>query len=353
MVVLVSARNNNKRGTIWLVPGISATFIGTVVGAGFASGQEIYQFFSKNGVLGFWGILLSVVLMGIAGIKVFQIGYQLKPRSYQEFLVFLFGRHFATIIDFVIFSFLVILIGVMFAGSGAIFESLKLNYWVGIFLTAFLLIMILLKGLPGLIAANLVVIPLMFAGSIGIALYSIHTQCTFIDSNFSYLDWILPAIQFSSYNLVLAIPVLLSLAKEFPFIPCLKCGSWLGSIGLGIMAGFIHWALLCHITSIQNSALPVIELAKLLGKWPYQFYAMILWGEMFTTLLANTYGVVQRLVAFTKWTFQCWLIVITLLGIAIAQFGFINLIANLYPFYGYLCLVIVGFLFVNVKNCKY
>ena len=36
----------------------AAVFIGTIVGAGLASGQEITQFFSTYGYVSFWGILI-------------------------------------------------------------------------------------------------------------------------------------------------------------------------------------------------------------------------------------------------------------------------------------------------------
>ena len=40
---------------------IAMAYIGTVVGAGFATGQEILQFFTHYGILSFWAILISVV----------------------------------------------------------------------------------------------------------------------------------------------------------------------------------------------------------------------------------------------------------------------------------------------------
>lgn len=38
---------------------ICFVIIGTIIGAGFASGKEIYTFFSIYGINGLWGILLS------------------------------------------------------------------------------------------------------------------------------------------------------------------------------------------------------------------------------------------------------------------------------------------------------
>ena len=47
--------------------------IGTLIGAGFASGQEIYIFFFSYGVKGLMGIVVSSVLIGVTIYKTFKI----------------------------------------------------------------------------------------------------------------------------------------------------------------------------------------------------------------------------------------------------------------------------------------
>ena len=49
-------------------------FIGVVVGAGFASGQEAMQFFVAFGKWGLWGIALAAGLMMITGVSILQLG---------------------------------------------------------------------------------------------------------------------------------------------------------------------------------------------------------------------------------------------------------------------------------------
>ncbi len=343
--------DSDTKGSIWTVSAISATFIGTVVGAGFASGQEIYQFFGIHGNYGWMGLILAIIVIGIAGEKAVKIGYKFQPKSYKDFLLFILGQRLTLVVDFLLFSFFIILIGVMFAGSGAISESLHLGYWNGVIFTGLLLIIVLFFQLPGLISANLVIVPLMFAGSIGISLYAICTCCTKVTTGPYQSSWMISSIQFSAYNLILAIPVLLSLAKEYPYPSYLRVGSWLGSLGLGLMAGFIHWSLICYLPLLLNSPLPMIDLAKLAGNWIYILYAVVLWGEMFTTLLANTFGATQRLVAITGWPFRTLLIIITVIGIIIARIGFINLITSFYPIFGYLCALILFLLLI--KKCDF
>ena len=43
---------------------VSFVIIGTIIGAGFASGQEIYTFFNVYGLKGLLGIFISCMLIG-------------------------------------------------------------------------------------------------------------------------------------------------------------------------------------------------------------------------------------------------------------------------------------------------
>ena len=63
---------------------VAATYIGTVVGAGFASGQEVLQFFSAYGMKGLFGIAVATLLFFIFGYTILIIGRAQKVTSYME-----------------------------------------------------------------------------------------------------------------------------------------------------------------------------------------------------------------------------------------------------------------------------
>ena len=350
-MVLVSTPIQLRSG-FSIIISIAATFIGTVVGAGFASGQEIYQFFSAQGYNGLIGLSITVLLLGKAGAKVFAIGRKIRVDSYEDFLRFLLGKRLAPVVDLILFGFFVILMGVMFAGSGTIFAELGMGYWTGVVGTAVLLIVVLFNELPGLIVANLIIIPLMFAGAIGVSVFAIQTRCNVLPAGTADLKWLLAALQFSAYNLVLSLPVLLSLAKRYPFPRILKAGGWVGSIGLGIMAALIHLALLCHLPHLRQSPLPMIELAKNLGPAAYFGYAVILWAEMLTTLFANAFGVAQRAAVWSGWPYRFWVLCFTMVGIIVGRAGFVQLIAGFYPVFGYLSLAILAFILFKTDTVR-
>ena len=60
--------------------------IGTLIGAGFASGQEIYVFFFSYGIKGFIGIIISSVGMGVLIYKTLGIINKYNINSYKDLL---------------------------------------------------------------------------------------------------------------------------------------------------------------------------------------------------------------------------------------------------------------------------
>ena len=65
---------------------VSFVIIGTIIGAGFASGQEIYTFFNVYGLKGLLGIFISCMLIEIVIYKTLKISMQLKQEEYEDFL---------------------------------------------------------------------------------------------------------------------------------------------------------------------------------------------------------------------------------------------------------------------------
>ena len=63
---------------------IAMVIIGSIIGAGFASGQEINSFFYKYGIIGILGIIISIILIILIIYKVF-LNY--KEKIINKYLV--------------------------------------------------------------------------------------------------------------------------------------------------------------------------------------------------------------------------------------------------------------------------
>ena len=67
---------------------VAFAFVGVVVGAGFATGQEIFQFFTSNGIYSIAGIIITGLIVTLGGIFVLHTGFRLKSQNHSESINF-------------------------------------------------------------------------------------------------------------------------------------------------------------------------------------------------------------------------------------------------------------------------
>ncbi len=72
---------------------VAFVIIGALIGAGFASGQEIYLFFFSYGKEGIWGILISSSLLGIMIYQSLKIIIREDIKDYKGFLEYLIKKN--------------------------------------------------------------------------------------------------------------------------------------------------------------------------------------------------------------------------------------------------------------------
>ena len=190
--------------------------IGTIIGAGFASGQEIYSFFNvyqENGIL---GILISSLFIGISTYIILKKSNELNVNSYNELLEkSTISNNLRLILKFIINLFLLISFYIMVAGFGAYFkqEFNIPNIVTAIFILIFCYITFM-KNIEGIAKVNTIIIPVLIIIVIGLGI-----KCNIIAtmSNASMVNievsknWLISSIEYASYNTILLVPILLSL----------------------------------------------------------------------------------------------------------------------------------------------
>ena len=98
--------------------------IGTVIGAGFASGQEIYSFFNVYQENGIMGLVLSNVITGFVIYYVLRISNKYSVPNYKELLETTKASKFTrNILNIIINLFLLMSFYTMVAGFAAYFKQ--------------------------------------------------------------------------------------------------------------------------------------------------------------------------------------------------------------------------------------
>lgn len=323
---------------------IAAIYAGTIMGAGFASGQELTQFFVVYGNMGLVGLLVTVVLFAWLGITILEISYTIKATSYHQLLYYACGKKIGTILDSIITIFLFGVLTVMLAGGGTLFrDTLHLPYSLGISLMAFSLAVTTLYGINGIATVNLIITPLLTIITTFIGIYSLtyhewnwamtHIPTTAVNMPTSH--WLLSSLLYLSYNLVMSATVLVPLGFHTPERSVRIIGSIIGSLLLLLLAGVIIMVVIVHYPLSPEYEIPMLYIAGTQHIVHHIAYSFIFIAAMYTTGLASLYGCTTKLAAVTGWSRTTALLIFITLSIFVSYIGFTSLIAIIFPLFGY------------------
>lgn len=137
--------------------------IGTLIGAGFASGQEIYAFFFSFGIKGIIGIFISSSIIGIVIYKTLNIIYKNNIETYGDFLSsFIKSEKVKDITNAIVNTFILVSFYIMIAGFGAYLEQeLNVNRIIGSSILAILCLILFKTNVKGLVKINEILIPVL------------------------------------------------------------------------------------------------------------------------------------------------------------------------------------------------
>lgn len=331
---------------------VAATYVGAVMGAGFASGQEIQQFFARYHSFGLMGILVSSALFALLGWIMLDLQERWRIYSYSEFFRRLFGRKWGVRADYLVSVLLFMGMLAMLSGTGALFEQyFALPRYAGIVLTAVVIALALWQRGKGVLWINTVLIPLKFAFCLGIGLIAVffahpgEMEGYIQPSNPVVNHWAVSAVLYVSFNLTLAMVVFASLGKEIHRRGA-KLGAFLGGLALGAFALVIALALM-RFPEVQGMEIPMVAVAGKLGNWPAFLYMVVLWLAMVTAAIGNAFSLVSRIGTMGWLGYAQSILLVLVLVIPLAGIKFSHLVQIGYPIFGYIGLVFLPVLFIK------
>ncbi len=321
------------------------SIIGTLIGAGFASGQEIYLFFYRYGLNGIMGLVLCSVLIGIITYKTFLIIYKNKITTYEEFLSKIFkSKIIIKISNIVINAFLLITFYIMLSGFGAYFEQrFQINSIIGTFILAIICFFVLIKDIEGVKKVNSIVVPILICIILIISFMNIKN----IDINKISLknnySWIIQAIVYCSYNMILVIPVLVGLKKYIKNKKQIK----LIAIASGFIVFFLAISIFLWLTNVNisfdNLEMPAVYVID--TKFPnfLWIYGIVILLSIFSTAISIGISFLKN-IAKNKNNYPQIVAIMCISGVLISNFGFSNLVKLLFPVFGYLGIIQIGYI---------
>ncbi len=268
--------------------------IGVIIGAGFASGKEIYTFFFVYGKYGILGIVVSVYIIGYLIYKTLKIIKEYDINSYDEFLDIILGSiktkniDLKIIVNFIVNVFLLITFFVMCAGFSAYFnQEFGINQFTTSLLLAVLCYFILNKNINGIFILNSILMPviIIILLALGIKAFDLSFDLKEISSNGK---WILNALLYASYNSITLVSILIPMKKYIKTKKDILKIVCLSSLIIIILAFVIFILLLSINENIKEIELPSVYAANSFGViYKYLYGGIILRSNI------NNYNIIS------------------------------------------------------------
>lgn len=317
--------------------------IGAVIGAGFASGKEIYLFFNCYGAKGILGILLASILTGIIIYKVLKHISKENITNYNQYIKTLgINKTVGKIMTIVINIFLLISFYIMIAGCCAFFKQ---EYGISELITgiiiAFFCYIVLIGNINGVTKINMILIPFLIGMIcfIGIKnnvfnIEEIYQTSEQIKSQIMIKNnWLVSSIEYASYNSILLIPMLIGM-KQY-----IRKNEKIVGISVGIifclLASILYTVLLTGGIQINEIELPLVYIVNGFGKNYHMIYGIVIIAAIFTTAIATGYSFLENTSKNEK-NYKKIATTLCISSIVIAKVGFSYLVNLLYPIFGIL-----------------
>ena len=326
--------------------------IGTLIGAGFTSGQEIYSFFNQYRENGILGIIVACLITGVVIYRVLKISNKDNIKSYPEFLER--KNNFKILkysINIIINLFLLMSFYIMVSGFTAYFKQ---EFNVPTIASAIIVLLLcyitFMKNIEGIAKINSIIIPIL----IGIVLL-IGIKTNIIETaknlNFHNLEfsgnWLLKSIEYASYNSILLIPILISL-KNYAKNNEKRISILTTSIFF--ILSIVIYLIMFNVENIRNIEIPMVYIASKFGNLFKYGYGIVIIFAISSTMISAGFGFLQNCTKSKK-AYKALAIVMCISSIFICNFSFANLVNVTYPVFG--LLGIVQFIYMyNIKQLK-
>lgn len=341
---------------------IATATVGTLIGAGFASGQELMQFFGDYGTRGLIMSAFAGVAFSAIAVIIMLTARNLGTISYEEIStppvkVLRVGMNI-----YITFMLSTVLI-VMIAGSGAMGHALfNVSPVVGNAVMAAALLITGVLGSDRLLRSFNFIVPVMtlialVAAVLGIIegpddiIMGVSENASSLSGNF-----LSSGILYIGYNYIALTAVLSPLGVGAKNRRNIIAGSVAGGLSLGLIAVLLSVSIVKNYSLVSSEEMPVLTIARMSGPAIGTLYSGALFLAIFATGVGFLYGLLKRFSQYSSGVFRNQPLVtaaIVVTAFALSNFGFSGLISVIYPISGYVSLVALVLLVINyVRSIK-
>lgn len=318
---------------------IFCLFISIIVGAGFASGKEVFTFFATQKESSLTVVLVSSLVFFLVTFCTLEISRLNKTTTYTDFLNIIFkNKKLMRMFEISIVFFMFVSFSSMLAGfTSLIIQAFGISKTLARALFVILNFTLLLKGHNSIVKISLFLVPIIFVSAIFFGcLYVNEPSEIQMFTNISFTPHsALNGVTYASYNLITAIAIVCTLSNLYSSKVQNLFASILITISLSLLSISILIPLFSNYDLIKNSDMPIYEI--LITSYP-QFvtpYLLMIVLAILSTSVANAYGTAVYFTNKFNTNYILTILFVILGGIIFSLIGFANIVNFVYPIFGF------------------
>ena len=332
--------------------GIIGLAMAAIVGAGFSSGKEIAIFFNNTGNYGILNIILAILVFFFTFYYVFKLIIKHDIDNFSDLVKVITNKQISKFASNIMSVFLLLIFWIMLAGFGAFLSQLwHIPTIVGSILLALICYITFKFNIEEIIKIGKYAIPFIILG-IGLLFftspisYQINTS-----TNVSIFKGITSGIIYACYNLVIAIPIMIS-ARDLIKNNKERILSVIGICSvLGVLISLIFLLNNTYIFSITSLDMPLLYIASQKNTTIYIFYVIMICLAIYTTAISSGYTVISTY-SKNKKVKEFLSICVCLVGILVSKINFSALLEYCFTWIGYIGLLEILFIIRAVHRDK-
>ncbi|MPW26909.1 hypothetical protein GC105_14075 [Alkalibaculum sp. M08DMB] len=323
---------------------ISSLYIAATIGAGFASGKEIFLFFTIYGESSRFGIILAGILFVVVGYVLFDYIRVHNPESINDLFTRLIGEKLSFIVSIIICIFLIGVLSIMLSGMANILsEIFSISYFTSSIFVSIVCFIILIFGIKAVVLLSQIITPVLIIGIYVLAILLLTESNSYTVSTGLNLtnNWGISSVTYISYNIIVSVVVLIDARYLITSRKIALLSALTGGIGLFTTSYLINLILLQYYPLISNIELPMLTLAKNYNLLVFFIWSTILFFSMLTTAVSCAVGSLNFIIPKIKLPRIITILIFLIFTLQLTYIGFSNLILIFYPVFGYIGIALI------------
>lgn len=328
-----------------------------LIGSGFATGQEIMQYFASYG---FWGVFgtgaIVLILISFVATQFLAVGQREQFDKPSRIFEYYAGKYVGKFFDYFSILFVFLSFTVMVAGAGAVFEEhYNLPTWVGGFGLTTLVVITVWFGLNSLVDVIGKIGPLIVVIAIGLGIVGILNAETGLlagnaivaelDVQQASNNWFNAGLSYVGFCMLWLAAFLTALGKTVPNQREARAGGLTGGIVFSLACIIVALGLLANIERIAGMQIPMLVLANDIAPFVASLISIMILAGIYTTAIPLLWTVSSRVFPDGTKGYKYLTIVLALLGTVIGLWlpfdQMVNIVYVLNGYVGAILLVIM------------